>query len=72
MKYKLLKDSKIKPEVKAGDTVYTCHMSDYGCARDNTIETGILHISVTLDKDGQYPFFTVPSQDLEVIDDTPT
>lgn len=49
---------------KAGDTVFDCRVSDYGCARDDTLALGIEHTSVTLDPDGGYPFFTVPVRDL--------
>jgi hypothetical protein len=65
--FKMLADSKIRPEVKAGTTVYDCHMYDYGCANDDTRFTGIEHTSVTLDPAGGYPFFTVPVTDLEEI-----
>ena len=65
--FKMLADSKIKPEVKAGATVYDCHKYDYGCANDDTRHTGIEHKSVTLDPSGDYPFFTVPATDLEAI-----
>jgi hypothetical protein len=63
--YKLLADSQINPDAKAGTTVYDCHGHDYGCANDDTRITGIVHRSVTLDPTGDYPFFTVPERDLE-------
>lgn len=65
--WKMLKDSKINSAVKAGDTVYDCWKHDYGCASDDTRMLGIEHVSVTLDPEGDYPFFTVPKHDLEAI-----
>jgi len=65
MKYRMLKDSSIDKSVKAGATVYDCKGWDYGCSNDDTRGTGIEHTSVTLDPDGNYPFFTVPVRDLE-------
>lgn len=50
--------------VQAGATVYQCAHHDYGCARDDTNNTGIEHVSVTLDAEGGYPFFTIPEEDL--------
>ena len=67
MKYKMLEDSKINSEVKCGDIVYSCSKPDYGLASNDTAMTGIHHISVTLNEDGDYPFFTVPYHDLEII-----
>jgi hypothetical protein len=52
---------------KAGTIVYDAEGHDYGLARDDTYDTGIKHISVTLKKDGSNPFFTVPLEDLELI-----
>jgi hypothetical protein len=65
--YRLLKDSEIEPKAKAGTLVYDCKGHDYGCANDDTRMTGIEHQSVTLNADGDYPFFTVPTRDLEKI-----
>lgn len=65
--FKMLADSKINQNVKAGDTVYACHKYDYGCANDDTRHTGVEHRSFTLDPTGDYPFFTVPMTDLEEI-----
>lgn len=65
--FRMLKDSQIRKEVKAGAIVYRCIGWDYGCANDDTRITGIEHTSVTLDPAGAYPFFTVPKQDLEAV-----
>ena len=61
----LLSDSKIEPGVKEGMTVYECVKHDYGSASQDTRLTGVKHISVTLDKDGDYPFFTHPAHQLQ-------
>lgn len=56
---------------KAGTTVYSSKFHDYGLARDDTRITGVQHVSVTLNADGSYPFFTVPERDLvRVVDET--
>lgn len=64
-KYTMLADSKIDSSVKKGDTVFACAKHDYGSASDDTRITGIHHISVTKNSDGDYPFFTVPFRDLK-------
>lgn len=64
-RYRMLKDSTINTEVTAGEIVYACRGYDYGLANDDSRVTGIQHISVTLNADGDYPSFTVPVRDLE-------
>ena len=64
MKYKLLK---ARFDYKAGTIVYDQEVYDYGLAREDTWETGVEHISVTLKENGDYPGFTVAAQDLEVL-----
>lgn len=56
-------------EHSAGTTVYLASQFDYGLARDDTNHTGVQHVSVTLNPEGDYPFFTVPEQDLLKIAD---
>lgn len=63
--YELLTDSKLNTDATKGTTVYKCRRTDYGCASDDTRLTGIEHISVTLNKDGDYPFFTHPLNKLK-------
>lgn len=58
--YIMLHDSKIEPSVLAGTIVYDTAKYDYGLARDDTYFTGVEHMSVSLNPDGDYPFFTVP------------
>lgn len=53
--------------LKEGDVVFQCIRYDYGCANDDTRMLGIKHISLTLKRDGDYPFFTCPVTDLEEI-----
>lgn len=63
--YKVLKDSKLNPEAKAGTIVYRQSGHDYGLSSDDTRATGVEHISVTLKRSGGYPGFTIPRRDLE-------
>ena len=66
MKYKIIRsDRAANKDVKVGDLVHSCKGYDYGCSSDDTRITGIEHISVTLDENGDYPFFTIPDEDLE-------
>jgi hypothetical protein len=51
----------------AGTIVYECGTHDYGLASDDSRYTGIEHISVTLDPEGGYPFFTVPLTGVEKV-----
>ena len=62
--YKLLKD---RFGNKAGTIVYKQKYHDYGLASDDTRITGIEHISVTLNSDGDYPGFTVSIHDIEEV-----
>jgi hypothetical protein len=52
---------------KVGDTVYPVKGYDYGLARDDTYATGEEYISVTLDQNGDYPYFTVPVRLIESV-----
>lgn len=67
MMYRMKVDSTIEPKAKKGTIVYDSMKPDYGLANDDTRFTGVMHISVTLNEDGDYPFFTVPLSDLERI-----
>lgn len=61
-KYELLAD---RFDHKRGTVVYETRAHDYGLARDDTNMTGIQHVSVTINEDGDYPFFTVPEHQLK-------
>lgn len=63
-KYELLAE---RFEHPAGSIVYKCLMYDYGLASDDTRYTGIEHVSVTLNEDGDCPYFTVPKHQLKEI-----
>lgn len=63
--YEMLSDSNIGEGIKKGTTVYECVRHDYGCASDDTRITGVEHISVTVNDDGDYPFFTHPLNKLK-------
>ena len=47
-------------EYKKGTVVYDYNGYDYGLSNDDTYDSGIDHISVTVDPKGSTPFFTVP------------
>lgn len=57
-------------EHPTGTIVYPSAKHDYGLARDDSNSTGVEHISVSLNNDGDYPFFTIPRDHLaKVVDD---
>jgi hypothetical protein len=62
--YVLKKDSNLQPEAKAGSKVYEFLGHDFGCASEDTRNTGREHISVTLDSEGNDGSFTVPLDEL--------
>lgn len=66
-KYEMLVDSDLEPLAKKGTIVYDCLKNDYGLSNDDTRMTGIVHVSVTLKSDGNYPYFTVPYKHLRKI-----
>lgn len=68
MAYRLLTD---RFEHTAGTVVYRAIGHDYGMASDDTRLTGEEHISVTLDPDGGYPFFTAPIDALQDLGPNP-
>lgn len=51
----------------AGTIVYEFHGHDYGLARDDSLETGDEHMSVTDKENGEGPFFTVRVDHLELV-----
>lgn len=65
--YRVLDNSLAAQPVAVGTIVYECHGHDYGCANDDTMIRGFPHVSVTLDPQGGYPFFTIPEHDLEEV-----
>lgn len=66
--YRILSTPKHQPDAIPGKIVYDCGVHDYGCASDDSRVFGTPHISVTFDKTGGYPFFTIPVRDLEKIE----
>ena len=68
-RYRVLRDRTIRGKcyAKAGDIVQRASGWDYGLASDDTRILGIEHISVA--RDDEKPFFTIPVADLEPIDD---
>ena len=65
--FRVLVSSDLEPMAVAGATVYECRGYDYGLADDDTRLTGKRHISVTLNSDGEFPSFTIPVENLEII-----
>jgi hypothetical protein len=51
-------------KVEVGDAVYEQSGYDYGLSRDDSRATGVSHITVTKNSDGDYPGFTIPLVDL--------
>lgn len=68
MKYRMKTDSKLEPKAVAGTIVYTLNGYDYGSASDDNRAFGFEHKSVTLKPNGDYPYFTVPISELEIIE----
>lgn len=62
-------DRAANTSIKVGDPVFYCRGHDYGMASDDTALTGIQHVSVTLDENGDYPFFTIPREDIQAESD---
>lgn len=60
-------NSKLEPKAVAGTLVYDICGWDYGLAKDDTRMTGVEHVSVTLNDNGEPPFFTVPRSDIEPV-----
>jgi len=66
--YKIIRaDRSANEATEVGDIVYESAKHDYGLASDDTDITGIYHVSVTFNEDGDYPFFTIPFEDLEEV-----
>lgn len=64
--FRLLADRAIHGTMYAhkGALVFSISGWDYGCANGDTRHLGVEHVSVTLNPDGDYPFFTIPKRDL--------
>lgn len=63
-RYKLLRERFGNPP---GTEVYPCTGYDYGLVQDDDIAMGKRHLWVTLKEDGDYPGFTVPMDDVELV-----
>lgn len=50
--------------LQEGTVVYLSNQFDFGLANEDTRVTGVRHLSVTLDSEGDYPLFTVPESNL--------
>lgn len=67
LKKYVLKSSENAVGHPAGTVAYETLGYDYGCANDDYRVTGREHISLTLDSKGDYPFFTVPVDQIEEV-----
>lgn len=56
-------DRAARDDVNVGSLCYLTGDA-FGCAADDTRNTGIEHVSVSFHQDG-YPFFTIPREDIE-------
>lgn len=65
MTYKIKSNERANGACSVGDVVYALRKADYGLANDDWRNTGIEHVSVTFNEDGDYPSFTIPVEDLE-------
>jgi hypothetical protein len=68
MKYRIKDHGTNSGDHPVGTIVYDLRGYDYGLASDDTRFTGIVHVSVTLKPDGDYPSFTIARDSLERID----
>lgn len=50
--------------LRPGEVVYKQRGYDYGLSSDDTRATGVEHITVTRDPEGDYPGFTIAKRDL--------
>lgn len=62
--YKLTKD---RFEHKAGTVAHEFTGRDYGCKTADELDTGFVHLLLTVNADGSGPFFTIPVTDVEEI-----
>lgn len=68
-KYIVTAPRHVSGELKAdiNEVVYDCVLSDFGGADDDTRLLGYPHTSVTHDPNGGYPYFTIPTSDIQEI-----
>lgn len=55
------------PNAEVGDVVYRCVYPDYGITADDQRITGVEHVAVTFNDDGDYPCFTLPVDKIVVV-----
>lgn len=56
--------------LRPGDVVYSIAGYDWGIASEDSRSSGIDHTSVTYSPEGKHPFFTIPKDDIQLIEDT--
>lgn len=65
--FAVLSNARSSRPTTAGDIVYKCTRGDYGAAAQDSRMSGIRYISVTFERDGNYPFFTIARDDIQEI-----
>lgn len=66
-KFKVIRaDRASRPVFAVGDIVHPGR-DNYGCASDDSRFTGVEHIAVSANENGE-PFFTIPREDVEEMD----
>ena len=68
-KYRVVDNSRSAIETAVGDIVYLCNKYDYDCSNDDSRIFNEEYISVTRDETGDYPLFTIPARDVEIINE---
>ena len=61
----VLNNSRSSKPTSVGDIIYKCVQCDFGVASQDSRMMGAQFISVTYDKDGDYPFFTIAYDDIQ-------
>lgn len=71
-KYRILRADRAaggKVDCEVGEIVYDQKGYDYGLSSDDTRAYGIEYITVTRKSDGDYPGFTIPREDLTIVEE---
>lgn len=63
----VLNNSRSSRPTSVGDIIYKCVQGDFGVASQDSRMMGARFISVTYEKDGDYPFFTIAYDDIQKV-----
>lgn len=66
-KYRFKRKDRASVPVGAVEFCYQYSSHTYGCTAEDERLTGLEHTGVTFEPDGGTPFFTIPKEDLEVV-----